>query len=94
MAPDLAQKELERVGRRLERLRAGKGGRGLLLPVDDLDSALLELLVQRLDVARLQVEQLERLAQLHGFDDARCVGALEQRLKLVVLPGDRALVRH
>ena len=72
----------------------GSGGRRLLLPVDDLDPALLELLVQRLDVAGLEVEQLERLAQLDRLDDTGRVGALQQRLKLVVLADDRAVVRH
>ena len=72
----------------------GSGGRRLLLAVDDLDPALLQLLVQRLDVAGIEVEQLERLAQLDRLDDTGRVGALQQRLKLVVLADDRAVVRH
>ena len=94
MTPDLAQEELQRVGGRLQHLRAGERGRRLLLPVDDLDPALLELLVQRLDVAGLEIEQLERLAQLDGLDDTGRVGALQQRLQLIVLTDDRAFVGH
>ena len=72
----------------------GSGAAGSFCAVDDLDPALLELLVQRLDVAGVEIEQLERLAQLDGLDDAGRVGALQQRLKLLVLADDRALVRH
>ena len=95
MPADLAQEELQGVGGRLQRLRSRERGSGLLVaPVDDLDAPLLQLLVQLLDLDRVEIEQLECLLELGSLDQARGVGALEQRLELLVVVGGRALVRH
>jgi hypothetical protein len=81
--PDLAQKELEGIGGRLQALgQARRRARGLLrrrllLRLLDLDPALFELPVQELDVGRLELERLDRLGQISRFDEAGRFGPLE-----------------
>jgi hypothetical protein len=89
VAPDLAQEELEGVRRRLEHVgvprRRRRLARRLLLDHDDLDVALLELAVERLDVCGLELERIDRLGQLDAVQDAYGLHALQQQLDLVVM---------
>ena len=72
MPAGLAQEELQRVGRRLERLSyrrwclLGRGlGLGFALRLDEqLDSAPVELLVDGLRLEGVELERLEHLDQL------------------------------
>jgi hypothetical protein len=91
VAPDLAEKELQRVGRRFEDLGVARGSRrlssGLLRGLDDLDAALLQLLVERLDFGGLDLERIQGLRQLGSIEKAGRLAALEQMLDLLVLEG-------
>ena len=46
------------------------------------------------DGASVEIEELERLLELDGLDDAGCVGPLQQGLKLLVLADGRSVVRE
>ena len=92
MTPDLAQEELQRIGRDLGgRLDVGPlrrlGGLRRLgrLRLDDLDRSLLELADQRLDVVWLELGRLGRGLELALVDESRGLCRLEKQLKLLVL---------
>ena len=85
MPARLAQEELERVGRRLDRLDDGRRGRrrrglahGLLL--EHVDTALLELAEERVGLERVELVELDDLRDL-GLPDRAC---LRRRLDSVV----------
>jgi hypothetical protein len=106
MAPDLAQEELKRVGRRLDRrverilvlrLRGRRlSGRldGAVALVDELDAPLLELAQERFDVGGLELSGLDRLTEIGVVDEAARLGGLEQLLKLLARCERSRLVRH
>ena len=72
MPARLTQEELQRVGRRLERLRRGRGcllGRRLRLGLalglgEQLDAAPVELLIDGFRLERVELERLQHLDQL------------------------------
>jgi hypothetical protein len=98
--PDLAQEELEGVSCRLQALGEARRRarrllrRRLLLRLLHLDPALFELLVQDLDVGRLELERLDRLGQISCFDEAGRFGPLEKLLNLFDLLDARAFLSH
>jgi hypothetical protein len=81
-----AEEELQRVGRRLDRSRDGRGwGSRFLLRLDDqLDPAAVELLIDGFELERLELERLEDLVQLDLADLPVRLGSFEQRRKLLV----------
>jgi hypothetical protein len=91
VAPGLAQEELQRVGRRLERLgrhrRRLLGLRlrlGLPLRVDEqLDAAPVELLIDGLRLERVELEGLDHLDQLDLPQLAARLRRLEERYELL-----------
>lgn len=89
MASGLAQEQLERVGRRLERLRGRRWRRRLLrlgLPLrlgEQLDAAPVELLVDRLRFERVELERLQHVHQLDLPELSARLGGLEQRRQLL-----------
>ena len=83
----LAEEELERVGRRLDGRRRGRRGRcGLLfLGLDEqLDAAPVELLVDGLDLQRVELERFEQLVQFDLAKLSVSFCSLEQRRKFLV----------
>ena len=86
----LAQEELQRVGRRLDRLDGRRGrrrrGLGLLLRLlrQQLDAAPVELDVHGFDLERVELHRLEQLDQLLLAQLAARLGRFEQRRKLLV----------
>jgi hypothetical protein len=86
-----AQEELQRVGRRLERLGRRRGsllgrrlGLCLALRLDEqLDAAPVELLIDRLRLERIELERLENLDQLYLPELAARLRGLEQRRQLL-----------
>jgi hypothetical protein len=81
-APDVLQEELERVGRDLGvRLRLALDL--LLCCGDDRDLRLVERSVELVELARLQVELVERKRYLVGIELPRLATDLEQALSLV-----------
>ena len=92
MAAGLAQEELQRVGRRLERLGRGRRrllrrrlglGLSLRLRREQLDAAPVELLVDGLGLERVELERLEDLDQLDLTELAARLRRLEQRGELL-----------
>jgi len=80
MAPGLAQKELKRVGGGLvgERRRwiDRRGDLGLILGY--LDSALLQLAVEAVNVVSVEVEELRSVEHFAGADRARVLSGVEK----------------
>jgi len=79
---DVAQEELQRVGRDLARL----GDRVLLVRrarVDDLDVDVAQRLVEIVDLSRVEVELAEADRDLLGRQRPRFLRRLEQRARLV-----------
>src|SRR5881227_1320474 len=72
VAAGLAQEELERVGRRLvgELLHDRRRRRLALLLLGDLDPALVELPVERVDLERVERVELEELGEIGLADRA------------------------
>src|SRR5207302_3926290 len=92
----LAEEELQRVGRRLVR-RLERGRRRLLLfllLLDDLDSAAVELVVERVRLERVELVQLDQLGQLELADRARHFCVLQQSLDVLVLEDRLDLYGH
>ena len=86
VAAGLAEEELQRVGRRLARRRRRGGGAGGLLGLgllDDVDAAGLELVAQRLELERLQLERLDELEQVQHAHGACGLGAVDEELQLL-----------
>jgi hypothetical protein len=91
VAARLAQEELQRVGRRLERLcrrrRCLLGWRlrfGLALRLDEqLDAAPVELLIDGLRLERVELERLQQFDQLDLLQLAAGLRRLEQRRQLL-----------
>ena len=91
MPAGLAQEELQRVGRRLERLRRRRRrllGRRLRLGLalrlgEQLDPAPVELLIDGLGLERIELERLEHLDQLDLAQLAAGLRRLEQRRQLL-----------
>ena len=87
----LAQEELQRVGRRLERLRRRRRrllgrrlGLGLALRLDEqLDPAPVELLIDGVGLERIELERLQHLDQLDLPQLAAGLRRLEQRRQLL-----------
>jgi hypothetical protein len=86
--PRLAQEELERVRRRLVRelLRGRRRWRGLaLLLLEDLDSALVELSIEGVDLELVERVDLEELREIGTAERARRLRTLDQGAELLVL---------
>ena len=78
MATGLAQEQLQRVGGGFVGEWGGGGDRGRFhLIVGDLDPALLQLAMERVDVEGIEIEQLDQLDQLARTDRARVLGGVE-----------------
>src|SRR3954453_13138507 len=88
MTPGLAQEQLQRVGRSLVG-RLERGRRRLLLFVlvllDQLDSAPLELVEERIRLERVELVQLDQLGQVRLPNRAGDFRVLQQRLNVLVL---------
>src|SRR3954447_18996823 len=87
MAAGLAQKELQRVGRRLlrdDRRRRRWRWRCLLRLVDDLDSALVELSIDGIGLEQSELVRLEDLRELSMSNRTGLLSSFEQLLKLLV----------
>jgi hypothetical protein len=84
VAPGLAQEELQRVGRRLDRLWERRRLRLLLLvDVDQLEAARLELALERLDVERVELVRLEELRQFGSANRSGGLGRIEEWPELI-----------
>jgi hypothetical protein len=84
--PRLAQEELQRVGRRLERRRllGRRLGLRLVLGLDEqLDAAPVELLIDGLRLERIELEGLQQLDQLDLPELAARLRRFEQRRELL-----------
>ena len=91
MPADLAQEELEGIGRRLQHLGGAWGSRrlarGLLDDLDELDVPLLDLAVDQIDVGLLELEGVEHLRHIGGLEEPCGFAALQQMLDLLVIEG-------
>ncbi len=97
---DLAQEELQRVRGRLHvRVEVARGRRRLLhgllrRGLRDLVAAVLELLVERVDVALFELERVHGLGQLAAVHDTTRLRLLENRLEFVYVQQRAAFLRH
>src|SRR4029077_4691254 len=83
----LAQEELQRVGRRLRRLRCNRGwGSGLLLELlrHELDAPPVELDVHGLDFERSELHRVEQLTEILLAQLTVGLGGLEQPRELLI----------
>jgi hypothetical protein len=98
MASDLTQEELQRVGRRLERLRLrnrrSRLADGLLLPLDELDASFLQLPLDLLDLDGVEVEELDSLLELGRLEDPRRFSTLEELVQIFVVGDEPWFVSH
>jgi len=91
----LAQEELQRVGRRLDRGRhRGRGRRLLLDLLDELDPAPVELDEDGVNLQRIELERLQDLLELGLPELAARLSGLEQREQLLAPKNDLDLDRH
>ena len=87
--PGLAEKELQRVGRRLDRSGGGRrwGGGLFLLPLgllgEELDAPPVELHVHCFELEDVELERLEELLELSLANVAACFACFEQRRELL-----------
>src|SRR5689334_10426048 len=87
MLARLAEKELQCVGRGLDRLDGGRRRRRrffLLFLDDQFDAAAVELLVDRVRLEWVELERLDELVQVDLAKLPACLGGLEQRRKFLV----------
>jgi hypothetical protein len=83
---DVLEEELERVGRDLGCVRLRRGGLVLLrLGLDDLDVELVELLVELVDLNRVQLQFVERERDLLLCQEAGLLSLADERLRGVVV---------
>src|SRR5205085_4347358 len=86
MPARLAQEELQRVrgglGRHGDRRRRWRGLFALLLVVDDLDAALVELAVDGLGLEHAQLQRLEHVVELRMPNRSGLLSSLEQLLEV------------
>ena len=84
MPPRLAQEQLQRVGRRLDRCRGDRPRRCLRRHLDDLDPPLVELANERLLLEAGQLVRLDDVAHFRRPDRARVLARLEKRSEIVL----------
>ena len=80
---DVLEEELERVGRDLGAARPRARSRLVLLGMDDRDLRLVEGGVELVELARLEIELVERECDLVRVEPAGLEPGLEQALRLV-----------
>ena len=85
VAGHLVEEELQRVGRRVREVAVDVRALALLAPavVADVDVALLELLVEVLDLLVAELERLDELVQLRDLDAAGLGSLVEESSDLV-----------